>query len=61
MAADDGSDMEGWGNDGWGDFEEKKQQPLKQQKPSSSGTDFFDTFQGNLSGLVCPCWEEKGV
>ena len=57
MAADDGSDMEGWGDDGWGDFEEKKQKnpPLKQKQkslsppPLSSGADFFDTLQGNVS------------
>lgn len=57
MAADDGSDMEGWGDDGWGDFEEKKQKPApskQKQKslsppPPPSGADFFDTLQGNLS------------
>ena len=56
MAADDGSDMEGWGDDGWGDFEEKqKYPPLKQKQkslsppPPSSGADFFDTFQSNVS------------
>ena len=55
MAADDGSDMEGWGEeDGWGDFEEKHPSSSKQKQkslspPQSSGADFFDTFQGNLS------------
>ena len=57
MATDDGSDMEGWGDDGWGDFEEKEQKASKQKQkslsppppPPPSGADFFDTFQGNLS------------
>jgi hypothetical protein len=54
MAADDGSDMEGWGEeDGWGDFEEKHPSSKQKQKslspPPTSGADFFDTFQGNLS------------
>lgn len=50
MAADDGSDMEGWGDDdGWGEFEEKKRGQKPPPPPMSSGADFFDTFQGNFS------------
>lgn len=46
LAGDDGSDMEGWEDDGWGDFGDKKQQQRQQQTPSS-GADFFDTFHGS--------------
>ena len=55
LAGDDGSDMEGWEDDGWGSFEDNKQ--TKQKPPSlsppptvpSSGADFFDTFQSGFS------------
>ena len=48
LAADDGSDMEGWEDDGWGDFGGNKTTPPAPSVPSS-GADFFDTFQGGFS------------
>ena len=49
LAADDGSDMEGWEDDGWGNFGGgSKHDPLAPPAPSS-GADFFDTFQGGIS------------
>ena len=48
MADEDGSDMEGWEDDGWGNVDENKPQQSRQTLPSS-GADFFDTFQGDTS------------
>ena len=44
--------MEGWEDDGWGNFDYRKQPqqaPPTAQAPPSSGGDFFDTFHGGLS------------
>ena len=52
MADEDGSDMEGWEDDGWGSIDEKEQpqqNPSTVTPPPSSGADFFDTFQHSIS------------
>ena len=39
----EGSDMEGWEDDGWGTFETTSDQPI------SSGADFFENYKSNVS------------
>lgn len=48
---EEGSDLEGWEDDGWDTFETPSMTTSSEKdKPAlSSGADFFDTFQGSVS------------